>query len=254
MVLDARLTAGGLRDLAELLTDVLRETDDVRRILQNIGVSPARAIRGGTVLNQWQDALFAADDRDPGMLDKLLTEVDRAMKGMPTHQAKLRASQARGAREADLGKAVKEAAALSAALTAHVDPRDADALLQSLRSVILDIRDAFGDEKVSIPLLAVDAQGVAAARAEITGASRRTLAAVDNLLAGIRLAAELKRKRRDSDGEDIVFSREHAIVRVLIDDREAVHERAHELLGVLDVHAPAVPPPPGPPGADDAPP
>lgn len=239
-MLDPRLAGAGLRDLVDLLSDALPQPEAIGVLVDRAELPAGRIRRSGTPLYDWHAAVTAADDGHPGTLDRLLVEISHYMQNMPTHKANLEAWLARGQRRTDLVAVAEEIERLAASVRACADPRKSAGLLDGLRGTVLDIREGFQTPDLSTPLLAVDAASADAARSEILGACRQALTAVDNLITGVQLAAELAKKRRPSDGEELVFTREHAIVRVLIDDREDVDAGIEDLLSTLKTYAPAL--------------
>jgi hypothetical protein len=239
-VLDPRLSGDGLRTLTDLLARALPHDDEVEAVLTRSPITPSKVRSAKTVRHHWQNVLLAADARYPEKLDALLKEIEHELADMPVHLEALRSWTAVARRRAQPASALAEILDRSVQLGDQPDPRDAVHVARALRNGVLDLRDAFEDDVTAASLLGVDADAADVGREEIRSRCRRALSAIDTLLAGIEICRRLLEDRRPSDGEDVIFTKERNMVRILVDDRNDVVEAISRLKSVLTVRAPVL--------------
>lgn len=242
-MLDPRLSGDGLRTLTDLLARALPHDDDVEAVVMRSEIAPEKVRSAKTVSHRWQNVLLAADARHPEKLDRLLREIEHELADMPVHLQAFRSWTAVARRRAQPASAMAEVLERTAQLGDQSDPRDAMHVARALRDGVLDLRDAFDDGVVATSLLGIDADAAEVGREEIRARCRRALAAIDTLLAGIEISRRLLADLRPSDGQDVIFSKELNMVRILVDDRDDVVEAIRRLEAVLTIRAPALLPP-----------
>lgn len=228
MLVDGRLRAGGLGELARLLGDALPDYESVRACAERLEVRTGEAIRGSTLDEKWQSLVEAADDDPEIGVQALLADVLGALPPNGNKAAALRAWSARGARTLSVGQAIEECAGLMRQITSFADPRDASVQVQALAGALRDIVEA-AQEVAAGPPPSYEAAGSGTAD-DIAAAARRAAAAVRHVQAGLALVPAALTRIGTTASAAAAFEANLAIVGQLLDATTAAEQQVAVLL------------------------
>ena len=234
MARDIRLKGLAFNALVVILKEALPNPQQIGTIAIQLDAEGEVAL-AGNANDQWTSLLNYAG-KDSKVFDELLNLIDGNLEATK-YYAKFLSWCGRG-RHDKLDQAVSDLQAFTSALLKIRDPREAQDILELLRSSIMEIKEmiaaAPGKVTSGLNMLVAITEKGAAARGKILEACGDALNAVDQLIIDIAEAEEQSAWVRREYGGQEAFIVGQSMTRHLLDDRGRVDRRSDVLLQVMN--------------------